>query len=602
MVEIANFRFDDPSAAFDRGYSRVNDIRLDRAGRQAGSALATGNYQGAANTLYGAGDLANGSRVQAAGEARAEQKRQQDLAARTALLKFTGEAFQNLALVHQQSNGDVNQLGAAYDLLAPQFARMGEPPEEIAKVRAALIANPAATLTALRDGVQKEMEPFTLNPGDQRFVGGKVVASVAPKQEYQAVPEGGKLVPVPQGGPMAAAAPQMAPQIATVPAGGQPRNQRNRNPGNIEDGPFARSLPGYAGSDGRFAIFDNDENGANASVQLLKSYGTRGLNTVAGIINRWAPPSDSNPTPAYVNFVSQQLGVGPNQPLNMSDQATLSDLAMAIQRFEGGTRSASNGPPTTQQAARAGDPAGTIYGNPKPQVRDLTPQEVAQRGFLPGTIVQQKPDGTLDTVQSPNNTAGPRKAEADLRKEFNALPEVKDYKTISTAVQQIKALARPNASAQDDLALGFAFMRAQDPNSVVREGEFAQVAKSVGLDQQLQMAFARLDQGKGFTPELRAALAKTAERILVARKAAYDAQVENFRSYAQDYGVDPGRVVQAPQLGGAQTGAPQGARQGRNGKYYYQDPNKPGSWPEIRPTPSGKWAFKSADGAWYGPK
>jgi hypothetical protein len=47
------------------------------------------------------------------------------------------------------------------------------------------------------------------------------------------------------------------------------RGERNFNPGNIEDGDFARSLPGYAGSDGRFAKFESMDHGYNAIESLL---------------------------------------------------------------------------------------------------------------------------------------------------------------------------------------------------------------------------------------------------------------------------------------------------------------------------------------------
>jgi len=47
--------------------------------------------------------------------------------------------------------------------------------------------------------------------------------------------------------------PGYEPSTASAgPPGGQlPRGLRNNNPGNIEDGALAKSLPGYAGSDGR---------------------------------------------------------------------------------------------------------------------------------------------------------------------------------------------------------------------------------------------------------------------------------------------------------------------------------------------------------------
>jgi len=126
------------------------------------------------------------------------------------------------------------------------------------------------------------------------------------------------------------APPASAPDIS------QPRGYRNRNPGNIEDGDFARSLPGYMGSDGRFATFDTMENGRAAHIRLLRSYGDkRGLNTVTGIVGRWAP-KEENDTGNYVQRVAQQLGVQPDQPLDMQDDAILERLAGAMGEHENG--------------------------------------------------------------------------------------------------------------------------------------------------------------------------------------------------------------------------------------------------------------------------
>lgn len=127
----------------------------------------------------------------------------------------------------------------------------------------------------------------------------------------------------------------MQPQRQAAPQGNLPRGIRNNNPGNIEDGSFARSLPGYSGSDGRFARFDTPDAGMGAKTQLLGSYINRGFDTPAKIINRWAPPSDNNPTQAYAQYVAQRTGVDVNQRVT-PEQIPL--IAAAISEFENGTQ------------------------------------------------------------------------------------------------------------------------------------------------------------------------------------------------------------------------------------------------------------------------
>lgn len=79
-----------------------------------------------------------------------------------------------------------------------------------------------------------------------------------------------------------------------------PRGIRNNNPGNIEKG--ASKWQGLADnqSDSRFATFTDATWGIRALAVLLINYQDKyGLNTIEGIINRWAPPVE-NKTSAYV--------------------------------------------------------------------------------------------------------------------------------------------------------------------------------------------------------------------------------------------------------------------------------------------------------------
>lgn len=117
----------------------------------------------------------------------------------------------------------------------------------------------------------------------------------------------------------------------------QPRGTRNANPGNIEDGPFARSQPGYAGSDGRFALFDTPEHGEAANGALMQHYGQQGLNTPLKIISRYAPPGE-NDTQAYAERVAQALGVRVNDPINLSDPQVRQTVFQAINGVENGAQ------------------------------------------------------------------------------------------------------------------------------------------------------------------------------------------------------------------------------------------------------------------------
>lgn len=127
------------------------------------------------------------------------------------------------------------------------------------------------------------------------------------------------------------AGPNGAPSAVAANA---PRGIRNNNPLNIEAGDFTKSQPGFAGSDGRFAKFETPEHGIAAAHKLLDIYDQKhGINTVAGIVNRWAPPSDGNNTMAYAADVAGRMGIDPNAPLPKEMRP---QLIAAMARHENG--------------------------------------------------------------------------------------------------------------------------------------------------------------------------------------------------------------------------------------------------------------------------
>ena len=113
---------------------------------------------------------------------------------------------------------------------------------------------------------------------------------------------------------------------------GLPRGLRLNNPGNIRPG---AGFFGEIGDDGGYAEFDSDAAGIRAIQRLLKTYGNQhGINTLRGLANRYAPPSDNNPTDNYVDFLSQQTGIDPDEPINLAERG--SEIIPAIIGFEQG--------------------------------------------------------------------------------------------------------------------------------------------------------------------------------------------------------------------------------------------------------------------------
>lgn len=101
-----------------------------------------------------------------------------------------------------------------------------------------------------------------------------------------------------------------------------PRGIRNNNPGNIRFGDFAKAHGATTADKDGFAVFPTMAAGEKAMQDLLQSYRGKGIDTISGIVSRWAPSSE-NDTSAYIKDVSAKTGIGANQHLDMSQYAAV---------------------------------------------------------------------------------------------------------------------------------------------------------------------------------------------------------------------------------------------------------------------------------------
>lgn len=116
-----------------------------------------------------------------------------------------------------------------------------------------------------------------------------------------------------------------------------PRGIRNNNPGNIEyNGTQWRGLA-TPPSDGRFCVFTAPEWGIRALSVLLRNYQRKyGINTIRGVIMRFAPTNENN-TVAYIAAVARVLAVDADEPLEWcKNDEILADMVQAIIKHENG--------------------------------------------------------------------------------------------------------------------------------------------------------------------------------------------------------------------------------------------------------------------------
>jgi hypothetical protein len=130
-----------------------------------------------------------------------------------------------------------------------------------------------------------------------------------------------------------------------------------------------------------------------------------------------------------------------------------------------------------------------------------------------------------------------------LRDDWNKLPEVKTYRV---ALGQLGQALDTGAGPQSDLALTYAFAKAMDPESVVREAEQQMITESQPW---FQAAVERtkkqfgMDGAGNYTPETRAAIRQQIINSVAQRRKIYG-QLRGFHSeVAKRYNYDPYEVV-----------------------------------------------------------
>lgn len=286
----------------------------------------------------------------------------------------------------------------------PQKLSPGE--KEVNPVTGQTVASsPALSTAQILNTPSGGQQLYGFNPNTGAINGGAGDGSAAPPQ--------------PGGGGQASGAGAAYPP-------GTPRSVRNNNPGNLKATPFTKGLPGYTGVDNAgYAIFSSPDQGLAAQTQLLsgKAYFAGGKNTVASIVSKWAPSKavggDNSPaqTSNYISYVSQALGVKPNDVLSPQQ---LPQLAQAMSQFEAGATHGAGAvrvPPAAPQVAQNGAPGNVSapVSGPQPLVSTDMPGALNTKGAEPGkywnsdrTAQLPIPGGKFD----PNTYGGPAEIDA----------------------------------------------------------------------------------------------------------------------------------------------------------------------------------------------
>lgn len=134
------------------------------------------------------------------------------------------------------------------------------------------------------------------------------------------------------------------------------------------------------------------------------------------------------------------------------------------------------------------------------------------------------------------------KQESDFRKEFNGLPQVKDFALRSSGLGTVLASAQDPTPA-GDISLIFAYMKMLDPNSVVREGEFATAQSAGSIPETIWAKYNQALEGTRLADTVRQDFVDRAQRIYDSAAKDFGKVYTRYEDIAKRSNLDPTRAL-----------------------------------------------------------
>lgn len=136
--------------------------------------------------------------------------------------------------------------------------------------------------------------------------------------------------------------------------------------------------------------------------------------------------------------------------------------------------------------------------------------------------------------------------EQGLRKEYVARPEYKRFETTASSYQRVLTGAN-DGTAAGDMAVVYGFMKMQDPDSAVRESEYATAENARGVDESIRNVWNRLRKGERLTTNQKKMFASLAEKQYADSTGTINKLNDYYSGVARAHGIDPAAVVTMPQ-------------------------------------------------------
>ena len=143
----------------------------------------------------------------------------------------------------------------------------------------------------------------------------------------------------------------------------------------------------------------------------------------------------------------------------------------------------------------------------------------------------------LPGIEMPD--AGPDvEGEGKLRGEF--IKQTNDFALMNDAYGRIQAAAE-SPDAAGDMALIFSYMKMLDPNSTVREGEYATAQDAGSIPARIIGMYNAAINGQKLAPDVRKGFVNRSDILYKKAKTDYEKREQTYRNLAKAYGLDPER-------------------------------------------------------------
>lgn len=266
-----------------------------------------------------------------------------------------------------------------------------------------------------------------------------------------------------------------------------------------------------------------------------------GLGAIGGILQNIIAPQSAQKNQTVGWLTSQGLDQGTATVL-ASDKGALRQYIM--QRSQGQKPIEIAGklvdPNTYQVLADFSDKAG------KGKKRDLSPEEVKQRGYPAGSYQVDTETGDVSTVGGAREQDPTFGREKDIRQEYEGSPIVKNYQIVRDNYERIRQGASIGSGA-GDLAIVFGYMKMLDPTSVVREGEQASASNTAGVPAAIRNTYNSIMSGEKLSPEARQQLLGAAQQVYSESSKNLGDLNTRYSGIATNWQLDPKRIVQMPE-------------------------------------------------------